>query len=224
VRVNGTSVFDGLLGPLGGPVGLVTRRTAGQFDDVWFNHDLFPTSSETFTAATNPTSWLAVRGTWNATGGTLNSTAVGLNDLVRMRAWRRSTDYKFSARMLNQFGTSGNRVGVVFGYDPYDGPNADYYEVQFAPTGEAYLNKIIQGQVIQIAKATHQVLGGNVWFTVDPIRHGPLASVYVNGKPVFKSVRTAQLDTRSNEVWVGVTTRFCRARFDNLRFEEYPRR
>jgi hypothetical protein len=34
--------------------------------------------------------------------------------------------------------TSGNRVGVVFGYDPYDGPNAHYYEVQFAPTGEAY--------------------------------------------------------------------------------------
>jgi hypothetical protein len=224
VSVDGTPVFDGLLGPINGPIGVIAHRTTGFFDDLWFNHKVFATQRETFSAAGNPPSWLAVRGTWNTTGGTLNSTAVGVNDLVRMRTWQRSTDYKFSARMLNQFGTSGNRVGVVFGYDPYDGPNADYYEVQFAPTGEAYLNKIIQGQVIQVAKAAHPALGGNVWFTVDLIRHGPLASVYVNGKPVFKNVRTAQLDTPSNEVWVGVTTRFCRARFDNLRFEEYPRR
>jgi hypothetical protein len=93
-----------------------------------------------------------------------------------------------------------------------------------APTGEAYLNKVIQGQSIRVATASHQVLGGNVWFTVELIRHGPFASVYVNGKAVFRSVRTAQLDTRSNEVWVGVTCRFAKARFDNLRLEEYPLR
>jgi hypothetical protein len=165
-----------------------------------------------------------VRGTWDTTGGTLNTLDAGARDLARMRSWHRSTDYKFSARMLNLYAGPGNRIGLVFGYDPYDGLNGDYYEVVFAPTGQAYLNKFIQGQLTQVATAPHGALGRNVWFRVELIREGPFATVSVNGQPVFKKVRTAQLDTPNNAVWLGVTARFARARFDDLRFEEYPAR
>ena len=224
VSVDGTPVFDGLLDSITGPFGLVTHWTPGRFDDVWFNHELFPLQRETFAVPRNPSSWLAVRGTWDTTGGTLNSNAAGARDLARMRTWQRSTDYKFSARMLNLYSASGNRIGLVFGYDPYDGLNGDYYEVLFAPTGEAYLNKFIQGQLTQVAKASHGAVGRNVWFNVELIRQGPFATVRVNGQPVFQKVRAAQLDTPSNAVWLGVTSRFARARFDDLRFEEYPAR
>jgi hypothetical protein len=224
VSVDGTPVFDGLLGAITGPFGLVTHWVPGRFDDVWFNHEVFAPQRETFTVPGNPTSWFAVRGTWDTTDGTLNTRAAGLNDLARMRTWHRSTGYKFSARMLNLYSGSGNRIGLVFGYDPYDGLNGDYYEVVFAPTGEAYLNKVIQGVSTQVAKASHGALGRNVWFTVDLIRDGPFATVNVNGQPVFQKVRAAQLDTPSNAVGLGVTSRFARARFDDLRFEEYPPR
>jgi hypothetical protein len=106
--------------------------------------------------------------------------SAGVRDLAEMHSWSRSTDCTLSARMLNPYGASGNRIGLMFGFDFVAG---DYYEVVFAPTGQAYLNKFIQGQLTQIATATHGALGSNVWFSVEVARRGPFATVKVNGQP-----------------------------------------
>ena len=193
VSVNGTPVF--LRGAehaikCGQPLGLVTHWTPGRFDDVWFSYDGRFSAFESFDIPRDSPSWWTVRGTWDQTGGTLNSRAAGVNDLATL-PWQRSTDYTLSARMQNLYGGSGNRIGLAFGFDFETG---DYYEVLFAPTGEAYLNKFIQGQLTQIATSTHTALGRAVWFDVELARRGPRSTVKVNGQTVFQNVATGQLD------------------------------
>jgi hypothetical protein len=221
VSVDGTPVFVNQVDSLTGPIGLVTHWTPGRFDDVWFNHgesqgpfSLF----EPFDVPRDFPGWSAVRGTWDTQGAVLNNRSAGIRDIVQMERWSRSTDYTLSARMLNPYGASGNRVGLMFGFDFVSG---DYYEVVFAPTGQAYLNKFIQGQLTQIATATHGALGSNVWFSVEVARRGPFATVKVNGQPVFQNVATAQLDNPLNTGTVGVISHWAPGRFDDLRMEEY---
>jgi len=221
VSVDGTPVFVNQPDELTGPIGLVTHWTPGRFDDVWFNHgesqgpfSLF----EPFDVPRDFPGWSAVRGTWDTQGAALNNRSAGVRDLAQMQFWSRSTDYTFSARMLNPYGASGNRIGLMFGFDFVAG---DYYEVVFAPTGQAYLNKFIQGQLTQIATATHGALGSNVWFGVEVARRGPFATVKVNGQPVFENVPTAQLDNPLNKGIVGVISHWAPGRFDDLRMEEY---
>ena len=111
--------------------------------------------------------------------------------------------------MLNPYRASGNRIGLIFGFDPVAG---DYYEVVFAPTGQAYLNKFIQGQLTQVATATHSALGSNVWFNVELARRGPNATVKVNNQIVFENVPAAQLDnsirqgSRRRDIALGART------------------
>jgi hypothetical protein len=170
VSVNGTPVFTDLdVGRLGGAIGLVTNWTPGRFDDVWFSHGGPFLLSETFQ---NDFSWFARRGTWDTQGGVLNNRTAAANDIVSM-SWGSSTDTTMSARMLNPYGGPGNRIGLIFNFDTVAG---DYYEVVFAPTGQAYLNKFIQGQLTQVATATHSALGRNLlvqrgaWPDGDPMR------------------------------------------------------
>ena len=94
----------------------------------------------------------------------------------------------------------------------------------FAPTGEAYLNKFIQGQLTQVATATHTALGRNVWFTVQLARRGAFATVKVNGQTVFQNVAAAQLDNSLESGRVGLITHWARAMFDDLRIEEFAPR
>jgi hypothetical protein len=100
--------------------------------------------------------------------------------------------------------------------------------VVFAPTGQAYLNKFIQGQLTQVAAATHGALGSNVWFRVELARRGRFATVQVNGQPVFQNVPAAQLDNPLNTRVVpaamgivGVISHWAPGRFDDLRLEEH---
>jgi hypothetical protein len=220
VSVDGTPVFAGLPMTDFGPMGLVTHWTPGRFDDVWFSYRPRLSATEKFNVPRDPPPWWAVRGTWDTTGGALNSRAASANDLATME-WQRSTDYTLSARMLNLYSGSGNRIGLVFGLDLETG---DYYEVLFAPTGEAYLNKFIQGQLTQVAKATHPALGRNVWFTVQLARRGTFATVKVNGQTVFQNVAAAQLDNSRNSGRIGLVTHWARAAFDDLRIEQFAPR
>jgi hypothetical protein len=59
--------------------------------------------------------------------------------------------YRTSSQRHNQYGASGNRVGLIFNFDPEVG---DYSEVVFAPTGQAYLNNFVQGHWTQVATGT----------------------------------------------------------------------
>jgi hypothetical protein len=226
VSVNGTPVFDmsGRLG-LNGRIGLVTNWTPGRFDDVWFSHRGLSSVSLTETFDSQNPRWLAVRGTWDQAGGVLNNRTAGATDIVQTIL--ASTDYSVSARMLNPYRASGNRIGLMFSFDRDTG---DYYEVVFAPTGQAYLNKFIQGQLTQVATASHSALGSNVWFNVELVRRGPNATVKVNNQIVFASVPTAQLDRTNYDFGqrfggrVGLISHWAPGRFDNLRIESFSPR
>jgi hypothetical protein len=199
---------------------LVTHWTPGRFDDVWFSYDGRFFESDNFDDPSNYQSWLPVQVTWDQTGGTLNSRAAGANDRARV-PWQRSTDYTLTARMQNLYGGPGNRIGLFFGLDMQ---TDDYYEVLFAPTGEAYLNKFIQGQLTRVATSTHTALGRAIWFDVELDRRGPRSTVKVNGQTVFENVATGQMDNSLNYGDIGVITHWARASFDDLRMEEYPPR
>jgi hypothetical protein len=233
VSVDGTPVFDDSGHNFTGPVGLITHWTPGRFDDVWFSHGVpRGPSFESFDVPTDPgIAWTPVRGAWDTQSGALNNRSAGARDVAYLQHWSFwsfSTDYTFSARMLNPYRASGNRIGLMFGFDFIAG---DYYEVVFAPTGQAYLNKFIQGQLTQVATATHGALGSNVWFRVELARRGPFATVKVNGQSVFQNVPTAQLDNPLNTSTVpfgtgvvGVISHWAPGRFDDLRLEEYDLR
>lgn len=230
VSVNGTPVFDNLAArDLAGPIGLVTNWTPGRFDDVQFCHLACGGGSVTETFAAGPpvsiSQWVPSRGIWDTAGGVLNNRSAGAKDIV-YTAWHGSTNYTVSARMLNPYGGPGNRIGLMFNFDLSGG---DYYEVEFAPTGQAYFNKFIQGQLTQVATATHSALGSRVWFNVEWTRQGPNATVKVNNQIVFENVPASQFDHsfppgRTEAISrIGVTSRWAPGRFDDLRFEVFDR-
>jgi hypothetical protein len=221
VSVDGTPVFTSVVDADGlrGPIGLITTFTPGRFDDVWFCHGGCGVGAfsrtETFDpqAPGNVSQWHALRGTWDTQGAVLNNRTAGVNDIVYM-SWAGSTDYTVSARMLNPYRASGNRIGLIFNFDLEAG---DYSEVVFAPTGQAHLNHFVQGQLTHVATATHSALGSNVWFNVELTRRGRNATVKVDNQIVFENVPAARLDHIGG--LVGVISHWAPGRFDNLRFE-----
>jgi hypothetical protein len=233
VSVNGTPVFTGIEAfDIRGPIGLVTNWTPGRFDDVWFCHNSCGggVSTETFEndVVPNRRNWFALRGTWDPEGNVLNNRTAGATDIAVTTWGAGSMDYTLSARMLNPYGASGNRVGLIFNFDAIhtvvDGSfttSGDYYEVVFATTGQAYINKFIQGQLIPVATATHSA-GRNVWFDVELTRQGPNATVKVNNQIVFQNVQVAHLDHLFKaDSGVGVISHWSPGRFDDLRAERF---
>ena len=117
VAVDGVTIFDNVsTGTVyQGHGGLVTRWTPGKFDDVWFdNRNNFHPLSQTFDSAP-PAPW-TVSGTWNTSGGTLNNSSVGIADIVTTSCACWETDFSYRARLFNQYGNSGNLVGLVYNY------------------------------------------------------------------------------------------------------------
>jgi hypothetical protein len=91
----------------------------------------------------------------------------------------------------------------------------DRYEVVFAPTGQAYLDKFIQGVRYRVATATHTI-PRNTWFTVELIRNGINTTVKANGVTLFNPVPQAQLPGGQ----LGVVTHWSLARFDDFSFTQ----
>jgi hypothetical protein len=194
---------------------LVTHWTPAQFDDFAFEYNApgpVIASRETFESG------LAAgdvqSGTWNTQGGTLNNESVGAADIVipaYPRGHAGGPDYSYSGRLLNDWGNSGNRIGLVFSY----GSREDYLEVVFAQTGQAYLNLYMEGSRYRLATATHNV-PRDVWFNVQVIRRGTAATVRLNGSPLFQNVQIGQLPLGS----FGVVSHWSLGRFDNLTLRE----
>jgi hypothetical protein len=216
VSVDGQRLFDEVAtgDKFSGRFGLITHWSPGRFDDVWYEQGVFSPLSQDF-AEELPSSWVR-SGAWDTTGGTLNSTAVGIADIVATQCMCWDTDFRYSARLLNQFGARGNRVGLVYNYQTSGLYAGDYYEVEFSPTGIARLNKIIQGTRYLVASGTHDV-PRNVWFEVEVVRSGASTSVLVNGEAIFEDVMQGELGAGD----VGVVTHWARGRFDDLSVEEY---
>jgi hypothetical protein len=221
VIVDGKRIFDKIGGanpslyPEGG-VGLITHWSPGRFDNVAFDHGTFAPCSITFDQPPSP-NWIE-RGTWDGTGGTLNNTSAGPNDIVNVLCFGNSrgddvgTNAVYSARLLNQYGASGNLVGLLYNYN---GPT-NYYEVVFSPTGIMRLNKVFQGVRSTMRTATHTV-PRNTWFNVQVIRSGIRTTVKVNGVTLVNGQNQGELRGGS----IGVITHWAKARFDNLTLAEH---
>jgi hypothetical protein len=216
VNINGNHLFVHevpLLSGLPETLALITHWTPGRFDDFEFApHELpVPESLQTFNS---PLGEGEVRsGTWDTQGGTLNNVSAGVADIVLPGHIGASTDYRYKGRLLNQYGASGNLVGLVFSYDSAE----DYLEAVFSPTGQAYLNLTMEGTRYRLATGTHTV-PRNVGFDVEILRKGTTATVTVNGKPTFQNVQVGQLGGGL----LGVVSHWAKGRFDNLATKEVP--
>jgi hypothetical protein len=213
VAVDGVTIFDRVTTDpvLDGSAGLITHWAPGRFDDVWWDNDPPPSLAARFDEPLS-TTWLTT-GAWNTTGGTLNSTAVGPTDIVASSCACWATDYTYRARLLNQYGASGNLVGLIYNYQQADlAPDLpDYFEVVFSTTGLAFLNKVINGVRTRVASGTHNV-PRNAWFDVEVTRVGTTTTVKVNGVTIFNRVPQGELGHGR----AGVVTHWTKGRFDDL--------
>jgi hypothetical protein len=200
---------------MSGRFGLISHWAPGSFDDVWWDRNfVFAPLSESF-AGPLPPSWIR-SGTWDTNGETLNGTAVAETTVVATQCGCWNSDLRYSARLLNQFGASGNLVGLVYNYQSSGFYAGDYYEVVFSPTGIARLNKVIDGRRYLVASAAHRV-PRNVWFDVEIVRTGIETTVLVNGTTLFFAVNQGELGAGD----AGVITHWSRGKFDELNVEEF---
>jgi hypothetical protein len=228
VWVDGEKIFDHVpganpdLAPSGG-VGLITHWAPGTFDDVWFDQGVFhDPCNENFAA---PNSALeVVSGNWSVSGGTLNGTSVIASSVAipcrstgNFAGADAGTDFVLSARLLNQYGSSGNLVGLTFNYQGSLGLFAgEYFEVVFSPKGSGFLNKVIEGVRYQVAQFQHAV-PSNTFFDVQLFRSSINTTVTVNGTTVLQDV--PQGDLRGGRA--GVITHWAPAKVDDVSMQPY---
>lgn len=224
VALDGALIFDRvqndcLEGQEQGPdywLGLVTHWSPGRFDDFELRREGFPLPmEETFDSEASNAEIRS--GTWSIENGVLNSTGVGLNDLVTFPAGEAhpdvSIDFIYRARLMNQYGASGNRVGLVTNYVS----DGEYYKTVFSGAGQVYVSKVIQGTEVLQATGTHNV-PPNTWFDVAIVRVSNRTAIEVNGDLVVADVPQGQI--RGGRI--GVVTRYAKGRFDNLDWGELP--
>ena len=222
VLVDGVRLFANVPGanpnlyPQGG-VGLITHWVPGRFDNVQFDHGIFRPCSLTFDDPLPPF-WI-VRGAWNTDGGTLNSTAVGQSDSVDLPCFGNGaaddvgTGAVYSARLRNEYGNSGNLVGLIYNSRTASTllNDGDYYEVVFSTTGIMQLNKFIEGVRYPVRTLTHNI-PRNTWFNVQVIRSGIFTDVKLNGVTVVSQLPQGEL--RGGEF--DVITHWTKGHFDNV--------
>jgi len=225
VTVDGQRLFesvtvgdvDPLLHPEGG-VGLITHWSPGKFDNIRFDYGFFHACSLTFAQPPPPR---IVSGTWNVDGGTLNNTSVEQSSIVVADNCAGDTvgdnagqDVVYRARLRNEFGASGNRVGLIFNYQNgfYAG---DYYEIVFSTTGIAQLNKYIEG-VLYPVRTRHHNVPRNTWFDLEVIRSGIFTTIKVNGTQIFNPEPQGEL--RGGVL--GFISHWTKGHFDDVQLVE----
>ena len=216
IKLNGATIFEKLQGddflPDGGPSGapgLVTHWSPGRFDDVEFRLAPFP--ERYLQHFDKRASELMPRqGAWALESGTYVSRAVGPADIALLPA-SDDVDYVYRARVVNEYGASGNLVGLVTHYTD----EGDYYEAVLSGTGEVRVNKVIKGITIRQATGTYSARPGKV-FNLELRSVGTLTDVKVDGKTVISTVPQGEL--RAGRI--GLITHWSRGRFDELSWEE----
>lgn len=216
VWVDGQRIFQDVPASEGG-FGLITHWAPGRFDDVWFDHGAVQPGvcTESFSGDRVD----VISGAWNTTGGTLNGTAVDETDIAAGFC-SGGNDVTYRMRLLNQFGNSGNLVGLIYNYQPRDSFYAgDYFEVVLSPTGRLELRKFIHGVRYVVARGTHTV-PRNVWFNLEVIRNGINTTVKVNGSTRIQNVPQGELPGG----YAGAVTHWSKGRFDDLSAVQHPLR
>jgi hypothetical protein len=208
VKVNGVTVFNNVSQPELGPgkVGLITSFADASFNDVTV--DSATPFSENFSDGV-ANSWVVGAGTWSVVNAnTYRSTAIGGLDRSIYGAASWLSGFSYRARIYNAYSADGNLAGLIYNY-----VNANnYYAVKFAPTGRAFLVKMIGGTETPVANASYSGGGSGVWFDVEVLRAGTATTVKVNGVTVFNNVTQNELGAGR----VGLITAFADARFDGI--------
>ncbi len=213
VRVDGQKVFaDVPANPndfaLGG-VGLITHWAPGRFDDIRFVHGTIRAEVCLQTFGGELDRGHVVNGAWDTLGGTLNRTTVrALGIAVFCRG---GLDVTYRMKLRNEFGASGNLVGLVYNYQSGGTNFGDYYEALFSTTGTALLRKVIRGVPTIVARGTHGV-PAHEWFTVELIRDGFATTVKVDGDAVIEEVIQGEL----NAGHAGAITHWTLGHFDDF--------
>lgn len=224
VLVDGKRIFSNVSaspsGTLKGGVGLITHWAPARFDNVRFDHGVFQGCSKTFSDDESPPP-LVNGGLWSIEGGTLNDTAVGQNDIATFnclgntRGDDAGTNFFYRARLLNQFGASGNLVGLVYNYT--NGPNGpEYYEVVFSSTSVT-VNKVLEGVRIPQGFANFDV-PRNTWFDVQVASIDHATFISINDFAVIQAVGQSELKGGS----FGVITHWSKGRFDDVTLTSLP--
>ena len=152
--------------------------------------------------------WTPVSGSWAVDTNNLHSTAIGPADIAVYGNSIWATGFTYHVKVSNGFTSTGNLVGLAYNYQD----TSNYYAVTFAPTGTAYLNKVINGTTTTVATASYSGGGPNVWFDVDVIRSGTSTMVSVNGITVFSNIVQGELGAGK----IGAITTWTDGRFDNV--------
>jgi hypothetical protein len=216
VWVDGQRIFQDVPASDSG-LGLITHWAPGRFDDVWFDGGAIQPGvcTETFSGGQVN----GISGAWNTSGGTLNSTAVGETDIAAGFC-SGGNDVTYRMRLLNQFGASGNLVGLIYNHQGTDSFYAgDYFEVVLSQTGRLELRKFIHGVRYVVARGTHPV-PRNVWFNLEVIRNGINTTVKVNGITRIRNVPQGELPGGA----AGAVTHWSKGRFDDLSAVQHPLR
>lgn len=214
MKVNGRVVFgDSASGIFRG---FVTHWAQGRFDDVRASQAIFQSSFLTFDDGQifDPG--------WELQHGSLHGFAIQASSpFLLANTSQVVQDISVRAWIQNHYASSGNRAGLIYGArESYFSPAVDnYHEVVFSPTGVAYLNRVLHGQVMNVASAPYQGGGAHRWFNVQLIRHSGYTTVIVNGAPVFADVY--QPDAAGD--FAGVVTHWTDASFDDVQVTELQR-
>ncbi|HKS58231.1 MAG TPA: hypothetical protein VJS12_23245 [Steroidobacteraceae bacterium] len=195
-----------------GGVGLITHWDPGRFDNVGFERGFFRPCSLTFSEQP-PSPLTIVNGEWNTTGGTLNNASLDSTDIANFASCSgvSFTRGALTARLRNEYGASGNRVGLVYGYQSSGLRQGEYYEVTFSPTGVVQLNKFIQGTLYPIKTGSYPV-PGKAFFTVELSRFGAGTTIKVNGTTVVDLVFQGDMGSG-----IGVVSHWTKGHFDDVK-------
>ncbi|HKS58230.1 MAG TPA: hypothetical protein VJS12_23240, partial [Steroidobacteraceae bacterium] len=208
-NVDTTGVNPGQV-PDGG-VGLITHWSPGRFDNIQFHQGIFAPCSLTFSEQP-PAPLTVVNGEWNTTGGTLNNSSLDSTDIVNFAACSGPNIY--SARLRNDYGASGNRVGLIYDYQSFGLRQGDYYEVTFSPTGVVQMNKFVQGVLYPVRTASYPP-PGKAFFDVQLIRQGVGTTIKVNGATVVELEPQGRMGGG-----VGVVSHWTKGHFDDVKITE----
>lgn len=214
IKVNGVPIFDVAPNLFEGVPALITHWSPARFDDVRAAQNFFRPVLENF-ESDEPLRFLSPR-TWTISDGTMNNSTIVAASRATVqdhRDWRDLADIEFRARMINRFGSSGNRVGFTYGER---GPV--YYEAVFSPTGVAHLRKVVKDVPIPIATAQFEGGERGQWFDAQLIQIGDRTTVKINGAMVFDNV--PQPDAVGGGL--GFVAHWTNASIDDVSFTRIP--
>lgn len=153
--------------------------------------------------------WSAIGGSWVAANGYYANSVDQVSATIATYGgdtW--NTGFTYKARLYSDYPASGNKVGVVFGYQDAD----SYYEVMFNMLGLVTLTRVNNGAEILLASGSVSGLAADRWFDVEVTLSGSSATVRANGAAVLSGVALPSLVTGR----IGLNSRWNKGRFDSV--------